>query len=197
MGAIERFLGKQACQGWTSKIYLDYIKYKAGFLIIGVGDEATLAWAERKIWQANRDMELKLKSLKGDLIPRPRMATMFLPKAEGMTEEEILGALQSSNEVNTKEWTVLSCAKEGKGMLLKVSVDVAEQERIAELNHTLRFLFTRTEVHGLKMVQKSAAPVETSVSLPTQAGPSAAMPGPSARFQVGNRRGDNNIKAGT
>lgn len=151
MEVIEKHIIEQIIKGWRDKIRLDYFKHGPGYINTKAADATTAEWLRQAIWGANIKLGMNLKVAVGNEIPRSKLVTMFFPKSEGITKEDILKGIKSSNDLDTERWQV---AKEelveGKGKTLKVLIDEHQQRKLVALKHTIRFLFYTIKVHGAR-----------------------------------------------
>lgn len=94
--------------------------------------------------------DLQLEVRRGDNLPTTVQITAFLPWSSTRTTEQVLKILQASNPVNSENWAVRSYTPEGKeGMLLRALIDQDERDSIRKLEGTLRYGFTKIQIHGL------------------------------------------------
>ena len=157
MKEIESLLIKEMIAGWTEKIRFDAIKYQTGYILLEAADETSVNWAKKAIWKANASGKFTLKVAEGEELPQQKLITMFLPRAETLSREEILKLIEVSNDLDTGRWRVIKeGAVEGKGKTLRALVDEQQQNKIAELKHEIRFLFSKVNVYGLRSSEGGA-----------------------------------------
>lgn len=163
MKEVESFLIKKVVEGWTSKIRIHNLKLGPGYITLRVEDSQTAAWLRQAIWAGNTALKKNLKVVEGTEVPQARLITMFLPRAEDMSREDILKAIKSSNELDTERWQVISDApakdKEGKdvGKTLKALIDEHQQKKLADAKHVIHFLFSSVNVYGARSAQTTTS----------------------------------------
>lgn len=151
MKDIEDFISLQACKEVNGKIYLDSIKRSAGFILIQVADDDSAQWVRRTVWKACNKLGMSIKSVTGVDIPKPTLITMYLPRAENLSKEQILKAIENSNDLDTKRWHVVreELPKKGNGKTMKILVDDHERGKLVKAEGIIRFLFSKVKVYGL------------------------------------------------
>ena len=72
-------------------------------MTVTVANRSTAEWLRKTIWSANAKLGKNLKVVEGDEIPKAKLITMFLPKAEKLSKEDILKAITASNDLDTEQ----------------------------------------------------------------------------------------------
>ena len=112
----------------------------------------------------------------GDEIPRPTLITIFLPKADRLSKEDILKAIKASNDLETERWSIVrEETAEGRGKTLKILIDDQQREKIAGTGYCIRFLYYQVKVYGARKpppkntTSKGNPPTEDTAGAGTQA----------------------------
>ncbi|KAF6200728.1 hypothetical protein GE061_005172 [Apolygus lucorum] len=118
--------------------------YRRGWLCMRCVDEESSKWLQSFISSCKPWEGASLKVLAGKDLPKPRVATAFLPKCAEETNERIFHFLARQNRgLNVESWRVLSRKREGAmSALLTLLIDV-ESAEILEKNSDVSIKLAR------------------------------------------------------
>ncbi|KAF6211924.1 hypothetical protein GE061_012441 [Apolygus lucorum] len=109
--------------------------YRRGWLCMRCVDEESLIWLKSFIPSCKPWDGGNLKVLEGKDLPKPRVATAFLPKCAEETNERIFHFLARQNRgLNVESWRVLSRKREGAMSALMTLLIDAESAEVLENN---------------------------------------------------------------
>lgn len=148
---LEEAIVGEMMLGAESSLQFAGIHFRPGMLVVDCVDKQTADWLVGKGHQLAKWEGKELRACMGDDIPRAHVVTIFFPRSNKMSEEQLLSLVKTQNRgLNTQLWKILSSKEEASGKLISISIDEESRERILDVGGSIFFRFGKLPVHGLR-----------------------------------------------
>ncbi|XP_050669604.1 uncharacterized protein LOC126968629 [Leptidea sinapis] len=142
--------------------------HKPGWILVTCENDFSREWLVDKVKDLKPWPEAELSCMSEEQLPKPSIATTFLPNTEADTVEEALKLIRAQNAgLNTEHWKVLHAREDKGGQVVTFSLDdpSAETLKESECRAALGFRKINFKIKGVSEGSAAASgqqPTQTS-----------------------------------
>lgn len=149
LAKLEEAILDEVTLGWSNPLRFKGIYTERGYLLIDCSDAATADWLQMVITSLKSWTGTALCTKTGGDLPIGTCPiSIYFPRSAGQRVEKTLALLGNQNdELDTKNWRVMSVRDEGTGQLLIAGISSDILTKIESLEYSLNYRFDRVTVY--------------------------------------------------